>query len=502
MSITPPDPATFSVEKAWEPLPRRFWREEEAAHLLRRMGFSATPEAVASALRRPIEASVNEAYSPAQPPAKSKALAEYEASAAERYRHIYGKVKDPMERRELLRELQREDEENFRQFAMDWFLYARQPENSAREKFVLFLQDVFVVERKTVKETPQLYSLQQTLRRGIQGNYRELCKAVSREPAMIRYLNLDRSTRQKPNENFARELFELFTLGEGNYSEQDVKEAARALTGYRVKDRVEFHFARRFHDGGMKTVFGQTGAWDGDQVIDLTFQQPAARRFLVRELMKFYLGEPLPHEDYVAALGDRWSEHDFDLRFLLESFFQSHLFYHPAYRGNLVKSPIQFYLGLCQDLRLDVVPFDTRLLHSLRAMGQAYYDPPNVRGWLYGEHWINSTTISARRQLVSYLFSQLREDKLNGNEQRDLERAREEGRADFLVSSKRIEQALEVETARLAEHLLTYFVTAPSREIYAEPLKRLIGDTGEEAARDRVRDAVIALLQSPAYNLC
>jgi len=502
MATPPPDPSTFSVDRALRPLPEGHFRTEEAAHLLRRLGFSATPEAVRHALRQTPRETVDEAFLPAKAPPKAEGLADYEATAHDRYRHIWRNVGDPEERRELQRELRREDEANFREFAMEWFRYARDPANSAREKFVLFLQDVFVVERDTVRETPLLHALQQTIRQGIQGSYPELCKAVSREPAMIRYLDLHRSTKSKPNENFARELFELFTLGEGNYTEADIKEAARAFTGYRIKNRFEFRFEPRAHDGGVKTIFGREGTWRGDDVIDLAFEQPAARSFLPRELCKFYLGNQLPHEDYVAALGDRWAEHGYDLRYLIGTFFRSHLFYHPAYRGNLVKSPVQFYLGLCQDLRLDVVPFDSRLLRSMRAMGQPFYDPPNVRGWLYGRHWINATTIGARRQVVDYLFSDLNEKKLNGNEKEELRRAREAGRDRFLVTDERLARALEVETAALTGHLLTYFLTAPSREVYRDILRDLIGNASATDNPDRIRPAIIALLQSPAYNLC
>ncbi|WP_269522134.1 DUF1800 domain-containing protein [Coraliomargarita parva] len=502
MSIPPPDPLTFSVEKAWKPLHETHWGEEEAAHLLRRMGFTATPQAVKAALRRSPAACVAEAFAESEPLHKPDKLSEFEAGIHERMRHIYREIKDPDEKRRLQREARREEQSLFDDFALQWFRTAIDPAYSAREKFVLFLQDIFVVERQSIKSTPHLFSLQACLRSGIQGAYPELCKQVSREPAMARYLDLDKNKKQKPNENFARELFELFTLGEGNYTEKDIKEAARAFTGYYIKERREVAFAKNSHDYSLKTVFGEIGTWDGDEVIDITFRQAAARTFLVRELMKFYLGDTLPHEDYIVALGEKWAARDYSLRGLLEIFFQSHLFYHPAYRGNMVKSPVQFYLGLCQDLQLDIIPFEGRLLRSMTAMGQSFMDPPNVRGWLYGQNWINATTISARRQVVDYLFTPLEEDKLNGNEKRELQRARDAGKDRFLVSPERLAQSLDMGPEELARHLLTYFITAPSRPTYSRILPELIGDTAAPEASERVRNAVIALLQSPAYNLC
>jgi hypothetical protein len=188
--------------------------------------------------------------------------------------------------------------------------------------------------------------------------------------------------------------------------------------------------------------------------------------------------------------------------FLIETFFQSRLFFHPAYRGNMVKSPVHFYLGLCQDLQIDVAPFESRVLRGLTTMGQSFYNPPNVRGWLYGEHWINSTTISARRQIVDFIFAPLNEKRLNGNEQRDLEAARKAGRANFLVTQERLNQILRIPPEKIAEHFTTYFITAQSRDTYLKALQTIMGDTQSKGAAQRVRVAVIALLQSPAYNLC
>lgn len=499
MQASPPTPATFKVEDAWKPLPPHAWNKETAAHLYRRMGFSARPEVVQAAIRRSPEETIAKAFIDAEPLERSEELADYGESAHEAYREIYRDLEDPEEKRKRRNELRQKDDELFRRYAMSWFQHAWKPENSATEKLVLFLQDVFVVDRRSVRDTPALFSMQKLLREGTKMKYPDLCKWVSREPAMIRYLNLDKNTKQKPNENFARELFELFTLGEGHYTETDIKEAAKAFTGHRARARYEFYFQRNLHDPGMKTVFGETGSWDGDEVIDITFRQPAARTFLIRELIKFYLTDEEVPEPYIEALGEQWSARDFDLTYLVETFFQSRLFCHPAYRGNYVKSPVHFYLGLCQDLRLDLVPFEGRLLKSMDVMGQSFFNPPNVRGWLYGEHWINSTTISARRQLVDYLFTSLNEERLNANDKRDLKKAREAGRGDFLVTDERLQPILEMEPSEIAQHLTTYFITPRFRPAYEPVIGEIVADT--KKPKVSIKNAIIALLQSPAYNL-
>lgn len=500
---TLPSPRNLPVETAIKPLSPRFWNEETASHLLRRIGFSATPNAVRNATRKSCEKVLEAAFGtnyesfPVHPK-----IQEYRNTANQRYKEITLGNAEDREKRRLRQKIRNEERKLFNKYAVDWLVYARQPENSAREKFVLFLQDVFVVQRQTVKQTPLLIQLQEILRKGIAGEYPDLCKAVSREPAMIYYLDLDKNKNNKPNENFARELFELFTLGEGNYSEADIKEAARAFTGYRVKNRFEFHRAIHQFDRQMKTVFNRSGNWDGDDVIDITFQQPAARTFLVRELLKFYVTDQAVDEAYVEAFGEAWANHNFNLSYLIQSIFSSTLFYHPAFRGNSVKSPIHFYIGLCQDLHLDVIPFEAKLIQSLRAMGQNFYNPPNVRGWLYGQNWINSTTISARRQVVDYLFTPLDEERLNGNDQRTLQQVQASGRDNFLVTDKRLQQVLEVPAEELAGHFAKYFITAPSRSGYLPVLESVLSDRSHSNPTEAVRNAMIALLQSPAYNLC
>jgi uncharacterized protein (DUF1800 family) len=500
LNIPAPTPSVFKVEDAWKPLPRSFWDKDAAAHLFQRISFSATPEAIQEALHDDPESAVKRAFIEAKPLEMDKEMASFRETAFAEYRKIYRDIQDPDEKREKRNELRQKENKIFREYAMSWFQHARKPDNSATEKFVVFLQDVMVVDRRTIRDAPALFSMQKTLREGIKMRYPELCKAISREPAMIKYLNLDQNTIRKPNENFARELFELFTLGEGNYTETDIKEAAKAFTGYRVRERYHFHFDKKRHDSGKKKVFGEIGTWNGDEVIDITFKQPAAGTFLIREMIKFYLTEEAVPEPYIEALGEQWALRKYDFNYLIETFFQSRLFFHPAYRGNLVKSPIQFYLGLCQQLRLDVIPFQGRLLKSMDVMGQSFYNPPNVRGWLYGEHWINSTTVSARRQVVDFLFTPLNQKRLNGNDKRDLTVAQQEERAEFLVTEERLAPLLEMHPANIAEHLTTYFITAPFRPSYGPIMARIISSA--ESTQAGIRHAIIALLQSPAYNLC
>lgn len=499
--LTRSDP-DLAVEDAWDPLPATQWGEKEASHLLRRLGYSATPSKVRQALNGSIQEILNQSFEQTRTPEKDAKLAHYEKTFFERNKAIRN-TPDETKRRSMRQELYRENDGLFHRYLLQWFHFARREENSPQEKFVAFLRDIFVVEQKKVRKTHLLFGYNQTLREGIQLNYPELCKRISRDPAMIQYLDLDKSVAKKPNENFARELFELFILGPGAYGEDDIKEAARAFTGYRIARHQKFYFNQSIHDYRLKTIFGKTGRWNGDEVIELAFQQPAAQTFFIQELIRFYLTDSQPPpEKYIQALGERWADHDFNLRYLINTFFQSRIFYLPQYLGNLVKSPTHFYLGLCQDLQLEVMPFFNRIQMAMRVMGQNFHNPPNVRGWLYGKNWINATTISGRRQLVEYLFSPLNEKKLNGNEQDALKAARKEGKDSFLANDELLRQLLKVKSEDLATHLTKRFIPSPFCETYQNMLEMLIARNAYSRELRSIRDIVIALLQSPAYNLC
>lgn len=407
------------------------------------------------------------------------------------------------ERQAAQRHLRERAQAALQDYRIKWLQHAAIPAQSAFMKWTLFLSDVYVVGAEKVRSPHLLWRHFDLLAANALGRATDLTKAISRSPAMVRYLDLDRSVREAPNENFARELFELFVLGEGNYSEQDIKEAARAFTGYRVNAATaEFRFIARQHDAGRKTIFGRTAAFTGDDVIDLAYEQPAAARFLPQEMVRFYLSDrPLPTET-LTALGEIWRAARFDLHGLVRTFFGSRLFYAPEHRGGLIKSPVQFYLGALQDLGLDVPPTPRHVLNPLRQMGQQLFQPPNVRGWVGGRSWINSSTLAARRNLVQQLFTPLREETLNADEQQALARSRAAGIARFTVTDEWLKRLAELSAENAARWLRQSFLPSEDRTVQtvlADFLKRPVAEARKLA---RVRDAAITFFQTPQYQLC
>lgn len=496
------DPTTLSLSpaEAWEPLPAAAWDVDAARHLLRRAGFSARPELVAQAAATPLPEVVARLFTPSPalpaPFALRKLAEEFRAFEAE------GRPDSDAERRRRRREFQDRARTAFDEFGIAWLQRAADPRHSAYEKFVLFLQDIFVVAFQKVKNPVLLHAHQQMLREHGTGSYRDLCKRVSRSPAMVQYLDLQQSRLEHPNENFARELFELFTLGEGHYTEDDIKQAARAFTGYRQRGGV-FVFVPRQHDAGRKTIFGRTAAFDGDRVIDLVFGQPAAGSFVPRELVRFYLCDtalPAPHLEALAA---HWRRDDYHVGKLLRRFFASRLFFDPAFRGALIKSPVHYTLGLVQDLGLDVAPFPRLTLGALRQMGQAFFNPPNVRGWVGGRAWINSTTLTAHHQFVEWLFTPLDESKLNGDETVELVAARANGAARFNVDDATFDALRALTPEAAAQTVIDRgFGTPPPPEWRAAMAEQFADAFGSGPGNERARALLSTLLLSPHYQLC
>jgi uncharacterized protein (DUF1800 family) len=230
------------------------------------------------------------------------------------------------------------------------------------------------------------------LRRLGSGSFRELVVAVAKDPAMIVWLDGESNVKEHPNENFARELMELFTCGIGNYTEQDVLEAARAFTGWH-REGTAFKFAAEAHDTGAKKIFGRRGKFDGADVIDLLMAQPATPRFLARKLLRFFAA-PNPADDVVAEAAELYDRTQLNTRLFLRELFQSQYFFSDECHRMRIASPAEFVIGLARTL--NVRQPAPELIEHLNAMGQHLLAPPNVKGWDGEEKWINSTTLAAR----------------------------------------------------------------------------------------------------------
>ncbi len=271
------------------------------------------------------------------------------------------------------------------------------------ERMTLFWHNHFVSSQQKVKSAALMYRQNVLLRRHALGNFGTLTHAVAKDPAMLVYLDSATNRRGQPNENFAREVMELFTLGEGNYGEADIKEAARAFTGWSVdRETGTFRWRPAWHDSGVKAVLGRSGNFDGSAVLDILLAQPATAELIVAKLWREFVS-PEPEAREVERIAAAFRASGYEIRVALRELLLAPAFWAPANRGTLVKSPVDLVVGT---LRQFEVPVDDARPVALltRQLGQDLFAPPNVKGWPGGEDWINGTTLLARKQFVTRLF--------------------------------------------------------------------------------------------------
>ena len=497
---SPPLPA-LPPDQAWQPLPPSAWNADTARHLLRRAGWAARPDDVARAVTDGLAATLERLFPAEPPPLERPAFLVQARLRVAELEPLKKTVSTPEERQVISSQQQELERVAGVEFALKWLQAAADPTRSVFEKWILFLSDVYVVSQEKARAAEAIFEHYDVFRTHGLGPAPTLTKAVSRSPAMMTYLDLDRSSRRAPNENFARELFELFLLGEGNYTEADIKQAARAFTGYR-KGKDGFRLDERAADPGEKTLFGRTGKFTGDEVIDLAYAQPAAATFLPREMARFYLTDQPPPQEFFTPLGEAWRAGGFALRDLCHRFFGSTFFFDPAHRANFIKSPVHYLLGLVQDLGLDVLPLQRTTLQPLRQMGQNLLNPPNVRGWVGGRLWINSSTLAARRQLAITLCTPLDEDTLNADDALELAVARDAGHNRFTVDEERIRAFTALGPQGIADRLCDFFLPVRVSEDYRSTLVAYLAKGQSDDFAEQARRATIAVLQSPEYQLC
>ena len=392
------------------------WTLFEAAHLLNRAGFGGSPDEIRTwhqlGRRRAVEKLVSPPAATGESPvpewaeperARADMLARREQLRGLRV-EMRGASDEQTEkmRREARQQLQRDN--NLRmQEARDWW-FRRMLDGRAplHEKMTLFWHDHFATSAQKVRDPVIMFRQNQLFRQQACGNFKQLAAAIVEDPAMMIYLDTPNSRKGTPNENFAREVMELFTLGEGNYTEQDVTEAARAFTGYQL-DRLtgKVSHSPRMWDEGNKTVLGKKGRFKGGDVIEVIFQQPATASFIARKIWEFFVYEN-PPESGVAALARVLRDADYDMSALLREIFLSREFYSAAAIRTQIKCPVQYLVALAKQLEIAEPPALFVRGGQLQ-LGQILFIPPNVSGWDWGKAWINTNTLLNRYNLAGFI---------------------------------------------------------------------------------------------------
>jgi uncharacterized protein (DUF1800 family) len=457
--------------EAWRPAPTDRWNLKWAAHLYRRAAFGVPPRKVneqdatawdllTRAVAQGREASIEELLSggPGQ--------------------DAFAKLLDSLGQRFAAADEQLEK-------LQGWWLYRMvHTPHPLRERMTLFWHNHFATSVAKVRRLRMMFAQNRLLREHALSRFRPLLEAIGRDPAMLVWLDGAGSVKGTPNENYARELFELFSLGVGNYTETDIQESARALSGWRLDgDRAVFSAER--HDDGEKKAFGQSGHWRDNDIVRIVLEQPAAGRFLARALFRQFVSESLtPDDALVEPLAQELRTSDYDIAKCLRTILRSELFNSEhAYRAR-VKGPVDYVVSLLRTLDASVPVED--LATSMGGVGQSLFAPPNVKGWEGGRAWLNSATLVSRHNLAWRLV----------------------GGQDPTFSSRIdlariVDKHASAEPAARVEFLLKLLVDG---EISAESRKLLMefaakSDPATADPRQRLAQLVHTILTMPEYQL-
>lgn len=303
------------------------------------------------------------------------------------------------EARQLVQQEMRSSREKIRNLNLEWIDKMQASNSAGIEKLVYFWHDHFGVR---VLNGYLAQEHNNTLRRHALGSYKELLRAVAQDGAMLNFLNNQQNVKSKPNENFARELLELFTLGRGNYTEQDVKEAARAFTGWRIDRRTNrFVFDQRNHDDGRKRFLGKEGTFDGNDIIDILCDDRRTAYFLAKKLYAFYVSD-VPNEAHIEAMATYYYANNYQTDALLRFTFAQPWFYQEEQVQSKIKSPLELINGLETQLGLSFGNAAGWLLLQ-RNFAQVMFYPPSVAGWPKGQEWIDSSSLVNRMKLPAIM---------------------------------------------------------------------------------------------------
>ncbi|MFT7679569.1 MAG: hypothetical protein ACI8QC_003573, partial [Planctomycetota bacterium] len=368
------------------------WGAWQAEHLLNRAGFGALPRQAERWAEKGQEALVDHLLG-----VKNPVLFDWEMIKIDRRALVDA---TPEERRKATGQVRSDDRDQLQEFVGWWLTRMVDGKDPLVERMSLFWHGHFTSSIRTVKRGGAMLQQNEIQRMHALGNFGSLLREMLRDPAMLVYLDNDENEKGKPNENLAREVMELFTLGEGNYSEQDVVEAARALTGYATSEG-EFRFRMKMHDYGRKSILGIKGRHDAEDLAEILLAQPACADWVARRIVRYLEGlDPTPER--AAKYGTILRDAEYEVRPLLRALFMDPDFYRAEVVGAKVLSPVDFVVGTARRLGIEVHPKVLGVATGI--LGQSLLQPPNVKGWEGGMSWLSTATLMQRGNLAGALL--------------------------------------------------------------------------------------------------
>lgn len=399
--------------------------------------------------------------------------------------------------------LQQENRQSIRSLNLMWLQQLVNSKAQLREKLSLFWHGHFATRNLNVFYQQQML---QVIREDALGSFRDLLHGVSKSAAMLNFLNANQNRKDHPNENFAREVMELFTLGRGHYTEADVKEAARAFTGWGANLQGDFVFRRFQHDNGSKKVLGKSVS-TGEDVLNVLLDQKQTAVFISTKLYRFLVNENHIDQNIVQWLADRFYSSDYNISSLLEDIFTSDWFYHDENIGSKIKSPVELLVGIRRMLPMEFGREESNLIIE-RLLGQVLFNPPNVAGWPGGKSWIDSSSLMLRMRLPQLLSSadelnispKADDDQMMGIE--DMRQSRMPAVARLLKTTVEWTNLMKVYSTGQANDVIDSIAASVLQTKSSTP-KTVVSQYVNNSTRDiLIKSTIIQLMSTPEYQLC
>jgi uncharacterized protein (DUF1800 family) len=398
------------------------------------------------------------------------------------------------------KQMRKQSAEDIKNLNLTWLSEMINSEAQLREKMSLFWHGHFACRVVNIYFQQQLLNV---IRENALDNFGDLLREVSKSPAMLSFLNNQQNRKQHANENFAREVMELFTMGRGNYTEKDVKEGARAFTGWGFNLKGEFVNRPFQHDDGSKTFLGKTGNFDGDDIIDIILEQKATAQFITRKIYKFFVNDEV-NNNKAEWLAARFHQSNYSLGQLMNDIFLSDWFYEEKNIGTRIKSPVELMVGIRRLLPMELERPEMQLLFQ-RVLGQMLFYPPNVAGWPGGKNWIDSSALMFRMRLPQILTNadeflikpKNDDDVMMGNE--GVDKRPKVNKVNVTVDWNSVVKVFNKTDKDNLMQKVNGIVLQTKSSINPGVVKRYVDNTSREGF---IKSSIIELMSTPEYQLC
>lgn len=497
-------------------LPANKFGYEQARHLLWRAGFGGSPQQIQTLVGWGLEKSVEHLLNPGdtgeEPIAADLFDKEIMRPPSEEERQVYRKAQRAQDEdlvakfRKMRQEQERKDRAQITDMQKWWLRRMIETARPLEEKMTLFWHGHFATSYRTIENSFHMFKQNEMFRAHGLGNFGNLLFGIIRDPAMLAYLNNNQSRKDHPNENLAREIMELFSLGVGGYTEQDIKEGARALTGYTFRDD-EFVFDKNNHDTAKKNILGTTSKADGDDFVRIILGQRACAQFIARKLYGFFVNDLPPVERLsnremdegtgvvVRGIAGTLLSHRYEIKPALKQLFTSQHFYDPLFIGQQIKSPVQLVVGAVRSMTPPTR--DLSILNdALDLMGQNLFYPPSVKGWEGGRAWVNTSTMFVRQNILAFL--------LTGKKPVGYDATADTQKYDpmpLLAELGKADPSATEDSSRVVEYLLR-LTTGSANASARGTLIAFANERGGQITPDLVTALLLLITASPEYQLC